>query len=236
MKNYLLNCLSAGIQHLIVSDCKPVELSAGHIINRGVLAVKDIYFPTTSVIASIVELDPKHSVGVGLIGCEGMLGAESVLGKGYSPTTLKVIISGEALAIDATVFKSYLHTCTELRQLVFSYLFILSQHNMQNGACCYLHDARQRLARCLLTFSERLHSDKFYLTHETLGSLLATRRSTVSAIANDFLNKGLIRYQRGQIFILNKAGLAKVSCTCFEKENECNHCFLINNSTWRYET
>src|SRR5438034_1285968 len=67
----------------------------------------------------------------------------------------------------------------------------------QTAACNRLHEAEERLARWLLLMDDRNHNHVLTLTHEFLGAMLGTRRSTVT-IASGMLQKaGLIEHRRG---------------------------------------
>ena len=53
------------------------------------------------------------------------------------------------------------------------------------------------------------------LTQEFLGFMLGVQRSTVSGAAAALQAKGLIRYSRGQIEILDREGLKAGACECY---------------------
>jgi CRP-like cAMP-binding protein len=83
------------------------------------------------------------------------------------------------------------------------------------AACNRLHEAEERLARWLLMVRDRMESDTFYLTQEFLATMLGSRRTTVTAAAGTLQRKGLIRYSRGRIHIVDAAGLEGVACECY---------------------
>ncbi len=53
------------------------------------------------------------------------------------------------------------------------------------------------------------------ITQEFLAQMLGARRSTVSVSAGILQRAGLIRYTRGHVTIVDRAGLEAVSCECY---------------------
>ena len=63
---------------------------------------------------------------------------------------------------------------------------------------------------------DRIDSDSLPLTQEFLSQMLVVRRTTVTVVARTFQKAGLIRYRRGQIVILDRAGLEEAACECYQ--------------------
>jgi Mn-dependent DtxR family transcriptional regulator len=57
--------------------------------------------------------------------------------------------------------------------------------------------------------------DVIGLTQEYLAAMLGVRRSSVSQVAKQLQSRGLIKYSRGRITILNRRGLERLSCECY---------------------
>jgi CRP-like cAMP-binding protein len=87
----------------------------------------------------------------------------------------------------------------------------------QAVACNGLHSVHQRCCRWLLMTQDRAHSDVFPMTHEFLAEMLGVRRSTVSEVLEPFQEKGLIRYRRGKLTVLDRDGLMAGSCECYRR-------------------
>jgi CRP-like cAMP-binding protein len=85
----------------------------------------------------------------------------------------------------------------------------------QSVTCMRHHSVSQRCARWLLTAHDRVGADAFPLTQEALAQMLGVRRASVSAAAGTLQQRGLIRYRRGIMTILERAALERVSCECY---------------------
>ncbi len=62
---------------------------------------------------------------------------------------------------------------------------------------------------------DRMPSDEFLLTQEFLAMMLGVQRTGVSAAAGALQRDGLIRYQRGNVTIIDRRGLLRRSCECY---------------------
>lgn len=127
-----------------------------------------------------------------------------------------VQIEGRALRISAPQFRALCYDSPELRDSVQRYqAFILSQAQ-QNAACHALHSLEGRLCRWLLQSEDLIESNKIELTQEFLSYMLGVRRPTVSVAASELQKDGLIQYRRGTITVIDRPGLLKRSCQCYE--------------------
>ncbi|WP_338290910.1 Crp/Fnr family transcriptional regulator [Planctobacterium marinum] len=213
-----------------------VTLTSGNSISHIGSSLECIYFPITSVIVSVAELDDNQCLCVGLIGNEGMLGIDLIPSNKNGRLKFKVIVSGTALSINKRLFLKYVAACKETDSLIRHYFSMTMHQNIRNAACCYLHDARQRLSRCLLTFGQKLHSSELSLTHSDLGDLLGIRRNTVTGFAHALQKEGLISYSRGHIFLSSQSALIRASCPCYEDEKSHQEDFFKHHGHWRYDT
>ena len=62
---------------------------------------------------------------------------------------------------------------------------------------------------------DRSDDETMTLTQEYLAETLGVCRSTVTLAASALRRAGLIRYRRGTIRVLDRAGLERVSCECY---------------------
>ena len=87
---------------------------------------------------------------------------------------------------------------------------------MQSAGCASRHNYEQRLSRWLLISADRAHVEHFKMSQEFLSHMLGSTRPTVSVVAATLKKEGLIAYTRGDITILDREGLEKRACECYQ--------------------
>jgi CRP-like cAMP-binding protein len=163
----------------------------------------------------LVLLNDGTSVGVAIIGNEGMIGLPLAVGLQYDNLQALVLISGSAALLRAGAFRRVLQASAPLTDLLNRYRQLLMEETVQAVGCNRLHTMRQRCARWILETHDRVSANTFRLTQELLATCLGVRRATVTAAATSLLNDGLIAYRRGQITVVERAGLEEASCSCY---------------------
>ena len=174
-----------------------------------------VYFPLTGYVSHVTELSGHQPLEMGLVGNEGMLGATLSLGVNCAPMRAVVQGAGTALKMAASQLRRELARCPGLQHSLNRYLFVLLAQLAQTAACSHFHEIEPRLVCWLLLTHDRAHADHFRLTHAYLADMLGVRRSGISIAAGALQQRGLIRYSRGQIVILDRQGLEAASCDCY---------------------
>ena len=123
-------------------------------------------------------------------------------------------VAGQAHRIDSERLEELKHASPTLRDALSRYADCLIAQVLQSVACNVLHRLEPRFARWLLTVQDRSGTSDVPLTQEFLAEMLGVQRTTVSAVARTFNDRGLIRYARGRIVVLDRPGLEAAACAC----------------------
>ena len=107
-------------------------------------------------------------------------------------------------------------------RLLHRYTHSLLTQMSLSSACNRFHTLNSRLARWLLMTHDRVKSDQFRMTHEFLGHMLGVQRVAVTNAAHALQKRKLIRYTRGNITVLDRAGLEEAACQCYQVVKDMN--------------
>jgi CRP-like cAMP-binding protein len=146
----------------------------------------------------------------------GAVGLHRGLGKRRSFTRAVIQVSGTISHISANAFERAVEQSATIKDMITHYTEVLWVEAQQIAACNAVHSAEARFARWLLQTQDRIDSDSLPLTQEFLSQMLAVRRTTVTLVARTLQEAGLIRYRRGRIVILDRAGLEEAACECYQ--------------------
>jgi len=217
-ENQLIALLPRRDRMGLLAIAETVQLELGTLLCQPGEPTRHVYFPNDSFISLVTAIEGEPGVEVGMVGREGMLGAQLVLGVGAIPLHALVQGAGTARRIAAAPFRRELAASKALERALNRYLYVLMAQLATSAACTRFHSVGPRLARWLLMTQDRAHSDRFHLTHEFLAHMLGVRRVGITGAACDLQRRGLIGYHRGEITVLDRAGLEAAACGCYASD------------------
>jgi CRP-like cAMP-binding protein len=120
-------------------------------------------------------------------------------------------------------FREEFRRVGKLHRVLLLYTQALLTQMSQTAVCNRFHTIEQQLCRCLLLSHDRLQSDELVMTQELIANMLGVRREGVSVAAHRLQESGLIRYRRGHITIVDRPGLERAVCECYQVvKTECD--------------
>ena len=212
--NRILESLTPQEQAQVARSMSSVELAPGQVIGRAGKKTKHVFFPREGVISLFASAEGGPEVGVGTIGAGGMVGLAVAAGRPLASLSAVSQGNGTADRMEAAGFIGMLGRNPGLRHAMLAYGHQLSVQMAQNTVCTALHTARQRLARWMLDVTAGSTTGRFSSTQAATATALGVQRPAVSRAASMLRRLGLITYQRGEIEILDRAGLAAIACNC----------------------
>jgi CRP-like cAMP-binding protein len=215
-KNRLLAALPANEYQRLLPILEPFAFEHSKILYEIGEPIKYCYFPSDAVVSLVTQMKDGKIVEVGLVGNEGMTGLPFLLGQKRSAERAIVQIANGGVRAKADVILKEFMRGEKLQSILLSYLNSLLRQIAQTAACNASHTIDERLSRWLLMCHDRVASDQINLTQEFIAQMLGTRRATVNVGAVNLQSAGLIKYNRGRIQILDRTGLERFSCECYE--------------------
>lgn len=213
--NLLIAGLAAPSRAALMSAGEPVTLRAGETIYGVGERIEHAYFPFDAAISLAAGVEVPQSLGVGVVGIEGMLGIGLILDSPVAEFNARVQTSGRAWRVTSAHFRRQLDERPAFRARMNRYAYVCLLQLAQDITCRNFHLLEGRLARQLLMARDRSRSNRIALTHASLATLLGVRRAGVTLAASEMQRRGMVRYSRGDIQVLDVAALRATACGCY---------------------
>ena len=175
-----------------------------------------VYFPDSGVVSVVAVYADGNIIEMATIGREGCTGMQAVFGAKSSSVRLLVQIPGSAAKMSRAAFARAMDSMPSFRSLMYAYVHAFLEQVMVSVACNGAHSLSQRLARWLLMMRDRCDNDALPITHDLLAEMLGVQRPTISNAARVLERAGLIARGRSEVTILNRKGLTRASCECYQ--------------------
>jgi len=177
--------------------------------------LRHVYFPVAGIVSMLYVTTAGASAELAVVGREGMIGISLFMGDGRSPN--RAVVQSECLAyrLPAAKLKEEFARRGAIHRLLLKYTQALITQISQTAVCNRHHRVEEQLSRWLLLSFDRLPGNELRMTQELIANMLGVRRQGVNQAAGELENRGLIRYKRGVITALDRAGLEAHACECY---------------------
>ena len=214
-ENQLLAALPPVVLKRWQKSLEDVELPLGEVLYEPGTVLSHVYFPTTAIVSLLYVMEDGASAEIAVVGLEGLVGISLFMGGESTPSRAVVQSGGLGLRMKAANLKNELLRSGPVLRLLLRYTQALITQMAQTAVCNRHHSLDQQLSRWLLLSLDRLSGHELIMTQELIANMLGVRREGVTEGALKLQKAGLIRYTRGRITVLDRAGLERRSCECY---------------------
>jgi len=214
-QNHLLAALPPAVQQRIFPHLTLTDLPLGKVVYESGDPVRDVYFPTNSIVSLLYVMEDGASAEISLVGNEGIIGVAVFMGGESTPNRAVVQSGGYAHRRSARRLKEEFNLHGDMLLLLLRYTQSLITQMAQTAVCNRHHSIDQQLCRWLLLSLDRLAGNELTMTQELIANMLGVRREGVTEAAGKLQKLGVIAYSRGRITVLDRPLLETLSCECY---------------------
>ncbi|WP_422243257.1 Crp/Fnr family transcriptional regulator [Zwartia sp.] len=220
MVNHILEEMPAAVLSRWHDELEEVSLKRGDVLYQAGSKMHYGYFPVTAIVSILSDLENGSSAEVAVIGNEGVIGASIFMGDSLTSHSAVVLSAGQGYRLKASLMREEFNQSNAVMQVLLCYMQTLIAQMCQTAACNRHHTLNQQLCRLLLLINDRMEGNDVLMTQELLARTLGVRREGVTEAALLLQKSGLIRYSRGRIEILDRAGIEDRSCECYVSDKK----------------
>jgi CRP-like cAMP-binding protein len=213
--NHLLAALPAAEWERWQKHFERVQMPLGQVLYESGSTLTHAYFPTTAIVSLLYVMENGASAEIAVAGNEGMVGISLFMGGGSTPSRGVVQSAGQGFRVRSQFIKDEFDRAGVVMHLLLRYTQALITQMSQTAVCNRHHSLDQQLCRWLLLSLDRLQGNELVMTQELIANMLGVRREGVTEGALRLQAAGLIRYARGHITVLDRAGLEARTCECY---------------------
>ena len=215
LTNHLLAALPREDYERFAPELEPVRMKVGHSLYESGGGQTHVYFPVTGIVSMLYVTEAGASAELAVVGCEGMIGIALFMGGETTPNRAIVQSECEAYRLKAAALKNQFALGGTVHLQLLKYTQALITQISQTAVCNRHHSVEKQLCRWLLLSLDRLPANELKMTQELIANMLGVRRQGVTEAAGALEEKGLIRYSRGTITVLDRPGLEAAVCECY---------------------
>jgi CRP-like cAMP-binding protein len=200
----------------LMPELEQVSCQRAQVLMDADSALDHVFFPDSGVVSVVAVYADGSIIEMATVGREGFTDVQAVFGAKRSSVQLLVQIPGGAARMSRAAFTRAMQSMPAFRSLMDAYVQAFLEQVMVSVACNGAHSLKQRLARWLLMMRDRSDGDALLITQDLLADMLGVQRPTITNAAGELEHAGLIERGRRQVTILDRQGLTKASCECYQ--------------------
>lgn len=214
-QNHLLAALPAAELERLRSALEVVPMPSGRVVHDERLPQRHVYFPTGSIIAMLYGTSAGEWGRVAIVGREGCVGIASFIGGEGVAGDAIVQSSGYAYRLPVPALHAEFRRGGRLRELAQGFTRVLIEQMTQTAVCRRHHALGQQICAWLLLSADRLPRPRLAVG---FGAMLRILGASQERVLHEFAvlqARGLVRFERGAIELLDRAGLEAEACACY---------------------
>ena len=215
-QNALIAALSAAECERLANDLELIPLALGQVLYESGQTMSHAYFPIDCIVSLLYVMKNGDSAEIAVVGNEGMIGIALFMGGESTMSRAIVQNAGHAYRLKAQVLKDEFHRGGALSRLLLMFASALITQMVQTAACNRHHPVDQQLCRWMLLSLDRLSSSRIRMKEKLIENMLGLSAAAVTRTTDLLQKAGLIHYNAGEITVLDRAGVEKRSCECYE--------------------
>jgi len=219
-RNRLLLALPSSNLKRLMPELEHLRCKRADILMDADSSLDHVYFPDSGVVSIVAVYSDGSVIEMATIGREGFTGLQAIFGAKRSSVRLLVQIPGSAAKMSRAAFRRAMESMPSFRSLMYGYVQAFLEQVLVSVACNGAHSLKERLARWLLMMRDRSDEDALQITQSLLAEMLGVQRPTITNAAGELERAGLIERGRQQVTILDRQGLIKASCECYQLVRE----------------
>jgi len=214
-RNFLFHSIPPAEWEKLIPHIEAIDLPLGKVLYEPGSKMSHVYFPSSAIVSLLYALENGSSAEIAVVGNEGVVGISIFMGGESTSSRAVVQSAGKGYRIKSTIILEEFNRSGALMHLLLRYTQALITQMSQTAVCNRHHTLDQQFCRWLLLSLDRLTSDELVMTQELIANMLGVRREGVTEAALKVQKAGLIKYTRGHITILDRVGLEKRTCECY---------------------
>jgi CRP-like cAMP-binding protein len=215
-RNRLLLALPSRNLKRLMPELEQIRCERAQILMAADSPLDHVYFPDSGVVSVVAVYADGSIIEMATVGREGFTDVQAVFGAKRSSVQLLVQIPGNAAKMSRAAFTRAMGAMPAFRSVMDAYVQAFLEQVMVSVACNGAHSLKQRLARWLLMMRDRSDGDALPITQSLLAEMLGVQRPTITNAVRELERAGLIEGGRRRVTILDRKGLTKASCECYQ--------------------